>query len=149
MALQLNITTNIFSRSIADSKINLQRVAAISVLLSVMLAGCGGGGGSGQPIAQPPPPPITFQLIFPGETSLTDSDQISVVGSADANRLMSVAIKNGSDETPASLDSAGRWRASNVPLQRQRRTLARKQRTPTTRKESIRCQINRQQRCSY
>lgn len=119
MALQLNITANIFSRSIADSKINLQRVAAISALLSVMLAGCGGGGGSGQPIAQPPPPPppITFQLIFPGETSLTDSDQISVVGSADANRLMSVAIKNGSDETPASLDSAGRWRASNVPLQ--------------------------------
>jgi hypothetical protein len=112
----MNVSNNKSDHSSSDSGIKLGRMAAVSLMLSILLSGCGGGGSSSQATTPPTPAPITFQLIFPGETSLTDSNQISVVGLADASRLTSVSIKNGNDEISASQDSAGRWRASGIPL---------------------------------
>jgi hypothetical protein len=114
----LDMFANNMQHSIPYSNIRLDRMAALLLILSILLAGCGGGGNSGQPTTPPipPPAPITFQLIYPGETSLTDSNRISVVGLADATRLMSVTIKIGSAEIPAIQDSAGHWRANDIPL---------------------------------
>ena len=82
-----------------------------------MIAGCGGGGGNSQPAATPIPPPVTFDLVFPGETSLTDANQITVVGMTQASQVSSVTIKSGSNDVDATLDSNGRWRANVIPLQ--------------------------------
>ena len=112
----MNVSTNKSEHSNSNSGIKLGRTAAVSLILGILLSGCGGGGSSSQATTPPIPAPITFQLIFPGETSLTDSNQISVVGLADATRLTSVAIKNGNVEIAASQDSAGRWRANGIPL---------------------------------
>lgn len=90
--------------------------SAALLLVCAMLSSCGGGGSNGGSGGQPPPPAITFDLVYPGEVSLTDANQVSVVGLADASRLTSVIVKNGSNETAAHLDSSGRWRASAVPL---------------------------------
>ena len=84
-------------------------------LVLVMLAGCGGG--NSQPAVAPIPPPATFDLIFPGALSLTDANQVAVVGIADANRVSAVTIKSGTNDIVATLDSDGRWRANAVPLE--------------------------------
>jgi len=84
-------------------------------VMLVMNAGCGGG--NSQPAAAPIPPPATFDLIFPGETSLTDTDQITVVGTTAASQVSSVTIKSGTNNVVATLDIDGRWRANAVPLQ--------------------------------
>jgi DNA-binding beta-propeller fold protein YncE len=81
----------------------------------VMIASCGGG--NSQPAATPIPPPAAFDLIFPGEASLTDASQITVVGSTETNRVSSVTIKSGANDIVATLDTDGRWRANAVPLQ--------------------------------
>ncbi|MCH8137125.1 MAG: hypothetical protein IIB77_14210, partial [Proteobacteria bacterium] len=81
----------------------------------VMIAGCGGG--SGQPAAAPAPSPATFDLVFPGETSLTDANQITVVGTTGASQVSSVTIKSGAIDVAATLDIDGNWRANAVPLQ--------------------------------
>lgn len=85
-------------------------------LLIAMLSGCGGGGGNGQPVA-PSPPAATFDLVFPGEASLTDADQITVVGITNTSQLSSLTIKNGSNDIVAIQGIDGRWRADAVPLQ--------------------------------
>jgi hypothetical protein len=90
--------------------------SAALLLVCAMLSSCGGGGSNGGSGGQPPPPAITFDLVYPGEVSLTDANQVSVVGLANASRLTSVIVKNGSNETAAQLDSSGRWRATAVPL---------------------------------
>jgi len=90
--------------------------SAALLLVCAMLTSCGGGGSNGRSGGQPPPPSITFDLVYPGELSLTDANQVSVVGLADASRLTSVIVKNGNNETAAQLDSSGRWRATAVPL---------------------------------
>jgi len=90
--------------------------SAALLLVCAMLTSCGGGGSNGGSGGQPPSPAITFDLVYPGEVSLTDANQVSVVGLADASRLTSVIVKNGSNETAAQLDSSGRWRATSVPL---------------------------------
>lgn len=86
-------------------------------LLIAMLSGCGGGGGNGQSPPPPSPPAATFELVFPGETSLTDADQITVVGVTNTNQVSSVTIKSGANDIVAMLDIDGRWRANAVPLQ--------------------------------
>ena len=81
----------------------------------VMVTGCGGGGG--QPATAPAPPPAAFDLVFPGEVSLTDASELIVVGVTEANRVSSVTIKSGVSDIVATLDIDGRWRATAVPLQ--------------------------------
>ena len=99
-------------RTIAYSKNVFGNSTTALLLLCALITSCGGGGdGSGRQ-----PAPITFDLIYPGEMSLTDANQVSVVGRADASRLNSVTVKNGSIETAAQLDSSGHWRATGVPL---------------------------------
>ncbi|NOX68712.1 MAG: hypothetical protein GXP15_05960 [Gammaproteobacteria bacterium] len=103
--------TIVYSRNVFGSSV-------VVLLLGMLAASCSGGGESGGPnvLPAPTPPPITFDLIYPGDRSLTDADQVSVVGRADASRLNSVTIKNGIVETAAQLDSSGNWRATDVPL---------------------------------
>ena len=84
-------------------------------VMLVMIAGCGGG--NSQPAAPPIPPPATFDLVFPGENSLTDTDQITVVGTTAASQVSSVTIKSGTNDVVATVDIDGRWRANGVPLQ--------------------------------
>lgn len=103
-------------RTIAYSKNVFGSAATALLLLCALLTSCGGGGGSDGSGGQQAPSPITFDLIYPGETSLTDANQVSIVGLADASRLNSVTVKNGSIETAAQLDSSGHWRATGVPL---------------------------------
>ncbi len=105
-------------RTIAYTVNVLGSSTAKLLLLCALTTSCGGGGdGSGsQPPAPTPAPPVTFDLIYPGEMTLTDANQVSVVGQADASQLSSVTIKNGSIETAAQLDGSGHWRATGVPL---------------------------------
>lgn len=104
-----------------NHRVRIGKAAALLPLLTAILLGCGGGDGNSKPAGAitPPPPslPVTFDLIFPGEVSLTDANQITVVGNAEPNRVSSVTIKNGTNNIVATLDSDGNWRASAVPLQ--------------------------------
>lgn len=95
----------------------LDKAAVMFTLLTAMLFGCGEGGGNGQPAAAPVPPPATFDLVFPGAASLTDANQITVVGMTNSNQVSSVTIKSGTNSIVAMLDIDGRWRANAVPLQ--------------------------------
>ncbi|MDH3440452.1 MAG: hypothetical protein OEM63_06855, partial [Gammaproteobacteria bacterium] len=83
--------------------------------LFLLFAGCSGGGGSGP--AVPLPAPVQFELLFPGNSSLTNAGSTDVVGVADANRVTAVTVKTGNSEIVAVMDTAGRWRADAVPLQ--------------------------------
>jgi len=112
----MNLIVENLKRTIAYSKNVFGNGATALLLLCALLTSCGGGGGDDGSGGQQAPSPITFDLIYPGETSLTDANQVSVVGLADASRLNSVIIKNGSDETAAQLDSSGHWSATSVPL---------------------------------
>lgn len=114
----VNVHNNYSDHSNFDSACRTSRLAAAAMMLGVLLAGCGGGGGSNQATTPPvpPPTPVTFELIYPAGSSLTDSDQISIVGLSGANGLTSVTIRSGNNETSASQDSTGRWRANGVPL---------------------------------
>lgn len=93
------------------------RIVFLVSLLVSLLTGCSGGGsgGSGGPQA---PQPTSFALVFPGENSLTDASEISIVGHAPASRLSAVTIKNGISETQALLIAGDQWRAPAVPLDR-------------------------------
>jgi hypothetical protein len=112
----INLPTHDFECSNNNASTKRRCLRAAAFLLAILLSGCGGSSGQATPAPTPTPVPITFQLIYPGQASLTDATRISVVGLADASRLTSVSIRNGSIETPASQDSAGRWRASDIPL---------------------------------
>lgn len=101
----------------SDCGSRLIKVMMVFGSVAALLIGCSGGGGSGPAPASPIPPPVVFDLIYPGETSLTDASQITVVGVTQANQVSSVTIRSGATDVVATLGNDGNWRASAVPLQ--------------------------------